>query len=155
MSHHLYHLIIDAYSVIYAWDELRLVHQRNLRKAQDELIRLLIPLHDFSEYRVTVVFDGSSPSKPEVNQLPGDFQIIHSRENQSADAVIEQLVASFSKPDRIFVVTDDYQERSTIESFGAASLATSSLKDMLVAADTEMHDALNKVKSSSKRNLRQ
>ncbi len=155
MSHHLYHLIIDAYSVIYAWEDLRKLHLGNLRKAQDELIRRLIPLHDFSEYRVTIVFDGQSPSKPEINKLPGDLHIIYSRQNQSADAVIEQLVASFAHPEKIFVVTDDNQERSTIESFGASSFSTESLKGMLEYANNEFLETLSKVKSTVKKNLRQ
>ncbi|MDK3156408.1 NYN domain-containing protein [Kamptonema cortianum] len=154
MNHHLYHLIVDAYSVIYAWDDLRKLHQDNLRKAQDELVRRLIPLHDFSEYRVTVVFDGRSALKPDVKGLPGEFQIIHSREHQTADAVIEQLVASFPRPERIFVVTDDYQERSTVESFGATVFGTGSLRDMITSANAESAQTLSKVQTSARKNLR-
>lgn len=152
-THHLYHLIVDAYSVIYAWEELCQLHKSNLRKAQEELIRRLIKIHDFSEYRVTVVFDGRSKGRPETHQLPGRFQIIYSREGQTADTVIEQMVATFSKPEKIYVITDDNLERSTVESLGANTLSTDILRGILNQSNDEYSTTLDRVKSRVKRNL--
>jgi len=72
---------------------------------------------------VTVVFDGKAGT-PEPKR-PGDIVVAYSKAGQTADSVIEALVASQKEKDRseITVITADGGEKTTVESLGAYCLS--------------------------------
>ncbi len=53
------YLIVDGHSVIFAWPELRAMHERRTSLARDTLVRQLRDYQDWSGVRVVVVFDGT------------------------------------------------------------------------------------------------
>ena len=52
------YLVIDGHSVIFAWPDLRKLHDQNRTVARKALIDRLQHLHDTTDWRVTVVLDG-------------------------------------------------------------------------------------------------
>ncbi|MDX2226749.1 MAG: NYN domain-containing protein [Verrucomicrobiae bacterium] len=149
-SHHTHHLIVDGHSVIHAWEDLRKLHVRRQAAAREELLQRLSVLHDQTEYAVTVVFDGRGEGKPELSREPGGMQVAYSVKDQTADAVIERMVAGFRTPDRIVVVTNDNAERMTVESFGAMVLDADALEDLLDHARTDQGGQLEKIKNKAR-----
>ena len=65
---------------------------------------------------------------------PGGIQIFYSASGQSADAIIERLVAKYGKEHEITVVTNDLLEQQTVTTFGAVAVGVESLRQMLEAA---------------------
>ncbi len=128
-------LIVDAHSVIFAWPELITLHQRRMSLARDELIKLLTQFHDTADFRVVVVFDGKGERLAEETE-PGGIQIFYASEAQTADDVIERLVAKYATTYDITVATADRLEQQTVSSFGASCLSPEMLKtELAVAAD--------------------
>ena len=130
-------LIVDGHSVIFAWPELRAKHGCRSGFARDELVRRLTAYQDASGVRVIAVFDGNG-AKPNEATEPGGIQILYSKAGQTADDIVERLVATYAKEHDISVATDDLMERQTALTFGAMTMSTGMLRDMLADADIDL-----------------
>lgn len=130
-------LIVDGHSVIFAWPELRARHGRSTDAARGELVQRLTTYQDASGVRVVVVFDGKG-AKPGDETEPGGIQIFYSKTGQTADDIVERLVARYAKEHEITVASDDLMERQTALTFGAMTMSTSMLRDTLADADRDL-----------------
>jgi len=111
------YLLVDGHSVIFQWPELRALHEQNRNQARAVLSRQLAELHETSDWLVTLVFDGKQGATPS-----RDFKgmvTLYSQEGQTADSIIERLVAQVEDKKRVVVVTADQAERNMVESLGS------------------------------------
>lgn len=99
-------LIVDGHSVIFAWPEIRALHARRTALARNALVKALTEYQDNSDVHVVAVFDGKGPRASETTE-PGGIQIFYSGANQTADNIIERLVAKYSQRHDITVATSD------------------------------------------------
>jgi len=127
------YLIVDGHSVIFAWPELRELHQRRTSLAREALTKKLRDYQDWTGVRTVVVFDGKG-SKISEESEPGEIQIFYSRAGQSADSVVERLVSKYASQFRVTVATDDYLEEQTASAFGADCISTGGLRGLLAEA---------------------
>ncbi len=127
------YLIVDAYSVIYAWPEFRALHHRRLSLAREALIRALTDYHDYTGIHTVVVFDGQG-AKPTEATEPGGIQIFYSGNGLSADSIIERLVAKYAKERPITVATGDLLEAQTVITFGGMCISPETLYERLEEA---------------------
>ncbi|CAN5502572.1 NYN domain-containing protein [soil metagenome] len=123
-------LIVDGHSVIFAWPELRELHQRRTSLARDSLARMLRDYQDWTGVRVVVVFDGRGSDVGAIAD-PGDIQIFYSRAGQTADAIIERLASKYASQCRLLVATNDYLEQETAAVCGAECLSAEGLRGLL------------------------
>lgn len=137
------YLIVDGHSVIFAWPELRALHGRRTSVARDELVRRLTQYQDASDVRVVAVFDGKGVEQNEASE-PGGIQVFYSKVGQTADSIIERLCARYATEHDLTVATDDLMERQTALSFGASTLSTSMLRDLLGDASSELERRLRR-----------
>lgn len=72
------YLLVDGHSIIFAWPELRLLHDRRRGLARETLIKQLRDYQDWSGTKVVVVFDGRGLSISHEAE-PGEIQIFYSR----------------------------------------------------------------------------
>ena len=149
MSAH--YLVIDGHSVIFAWPDLRKLHDRNRAAARKALIVRLQHLHDTTDWRVTVVLDGklgtaisSGPRKPT------DMVVSYATADQTADSIIERLVGASGVANEIMVVTADEAEKLTVESLGAATASPSWLRKELDLEGISFADELERVHRSAR-----
>jgi hypothetical protein len=138
-------LLVDGHSMIFQWPELRALHERKTVTAREQLITLLTRFHDSSDYHVAVVFDGKGPKANETEN-PGGIQIFYSAAGQTADSVIERLVAKYAKTFDLTVATDDYLERTTVESFGGSWMSSEELARELVQTEADLSDRLKRLR---------
>jgi predicted RNA-binding protein with PIN domain len=131
------YLIVDGHSVIFAWPELRAMHGRRTVAARETLSRLLTTYQDASGVRVVAVFDGKGEKASEASE-PGGIQIFYSSAGQTADEIVERLVAKYAKQHDLMVATDDGLERQTAISFGADVVSTENLRHLLADAETDL-----------------
>ena len=131
------YLIVDGHSVIFAWPELRAMHARRGVAARETLARLLTVYQDASGVRVVAVFDGKGEKANEDSE-PGGIQIFYSSAGQTADEIVERLVAKYAKKHDLLVATDDSLERQTAVSFGADVVSTENLRHLLADAETDL-----------------
>jgi len=130
-------LIVDGHSVIFAWPELRAMHSRRGPAARETLVRMLTAYQDASGVRVVAVFDGRGEKVSEASE-PGGIQIFYSGAGQTADDIVERLVAKYAKEHDLLVATDDSLERQTAISFGANVMSTEHLRQSLAEAEGDL-----------------
>ncbi|MGA8655354.1 MAG: NYN domain-containing protein [Chthoniobacterales bacterium] len=123
-------LIVDGHSIIFAWPELRALHQRKTASARELLAKILTEYQDFSGIKVVLVFDGKGASVSETNE-PGGIQILYSNTGRTADAIVERLVAKYAKIHSITVATADLLEQQTAISFGAHCIGAEGLRQLI------------------------
>lgn len=114
-------LIVDGYNVIGAWPVLSEMKTKELGRARDELLSILSEYQAYSGIKIVVVFDA--------HQVPGigkklkeyRVDIYYTKENETADELIERLVKRWSsRKRRITVATSDYTEQRV--TFGSGAL---------------------------------
>ena len=129
------YLIVDGHSVIFAWPELRELHQRRTSLARDALVRKLRDYQDWTGVRTIVVFDGRGTAV-DSSAEPGEIQIFYSREGQTADSVVERLASKYGSQYRLLVATSDYLEQETASACGAECISAEALRGLLDEART-------------------
>ncbi|HSH40111.1 MAG TPA: NYN domain-containing protein [Chthoniobacterales bacterium] len=127
------YLIVDGHSVIFAWPELRELHQRRTSLARDALVRKLRDYQDWTDVRVVVVFDGRGTAV-DASAEPGEIQIFYSRAGQTADSVVERLASKYGSHYRLLVATSDYLEQETASACGAECISAEALRGLLEEA---------------------
>jgi predicted RNA-binding protein with PIN domain len=124
------YLIVDGHSIIFAWPELRALHERRTSLARDALVRKLRDYQDWTGVRVVVVFDGKGAAV-DASADPGEIQIFYSRVGQTADAIVERLASKYAGQFSLLVATSDYLEQETVAACGAEYISAEGLRGLL------------------------
>ncbi len=127
------YLIVDGHSVIFAWPELRAMHDRRTALARDVLVRKLRDYQDWTGVRVVVVFDGKGVMV-DASSDPGEIQIFYSRSGQTADAIVERLASKYGSQFSLLIATSDYLEQETVSACGADYISAEGLRGLLETA---------------------
>jgi len=126
-------LIVDAHSVIFARPRLLALHQRRMILAREALIQEITQYQDFSGVHVVAVFDGQGQATAQAGE-PGGIHVIYSGTGETADDVIERLVARYGQTHELTVATRDRLEAQTASTFGAACISPDLLWSLLEEA---------------------
>ncbi|MBA2622019.1 MAG: NYN domain-containing protein [Chthoniobacterales bacterium] len=130
-----HYLIVDGHSVIFAWPELRDLHQRRTSLARDALVRKLRDFQDWTGVHTIVVFDGKGVAIGASSE-PGEIQIFYSRAGQTADSIVERLASKYASQWRLLVATSDYLEQETVMACGAECISAEGLRGLLDEAQS-------------------
>jgi predicted RNA-binding protein with PIN domain len=145
------YLVIDGHSVIFAWADLRRVHDQNRAAARKALADRLQHLHDTTHWRVTLVMDGKlGTAIPMGKRKATDMVIAYATADQTADSIIERLVAASGVAGDITVVTADEAERLTVESLGAATASPDWLRQEILMEHASFADELERIHRSAR-----
>ncbi len=133
------YLLIDAYNVIYATNELREVLRGNLDAARDRLTEMVASIHDAEGVRTALILDSRNNSL-EVDHPFGKktFEWIYAPAGLSADGVIERIVARVSNPAWVTVVSQDNMVRESIRANGAIAMDAEGLFGWARACDARL-----------------
>lgn len=124
------YLLVDGHSIIFAWPELRSLHERRTSLAREALTRQLRDFQDWTGIRVVVVFDGRGTAVSH-EAVPGEIQVFYSRAGQTADSIIERLASKYAERYRLIVATGDYLEQETASASGAETVSPEGLRELL------------------------
>jgi predicted RNA-binding protein with PIN domain len=130
--------MVDGANVMHAWPELRRLLPRQRNVAREQLVERLQALHDSGLAQVQVVFDGRGPETV-VESRPGNppLIVVHTATGQTADDVIEQLVAQAKDPGNCTVATADRLVRQTIEAAGGSAISPEELAAWIARAGSQ------------------
>jgi predicted RNA-binding protein with PIN domain len=145
------YLVVDGHSVIFAWPDLRALHERNRAAARKALADRLQRLHDSTPWRVTLVLDGKLGSA--VSTRPArrtDMVISYATADQTADSIIERLVAASGVAREILVITADEGEKLTVEALGAVTASPSWLRETLEREGASFNAELERIHRSAR-----
>jgi predicted RNA-binding protein with PIN domain len=145
------YLVVDGHSVIFSWPDLRALHDRNRAAARKALAENLRRLHDTTFWRVTLVLDGKLgavvPTGPTRNHA---MVVCYGTEDQTADSIIERLVAASGVAGDILVVTADEVEKRTVESLGATAVSPEWLRQEMERSEFTFSAELDRVHRSAR-----
>ena len=137
-------LLVDAHNVIFARPELAALHRQNRAAAREKLLQILERLQDAGTARVVAVFDGAAGTKPEADMSgAAGVQVFYS---QSADAVIERLVAKNASSHRLTVATDDNLVRTAAIAAGASTIGVEQLFAEIAQAEKDVGQTLDRLR---------
>lgn len=122
--------------MIFAWDELRQLHQRRMALAREALCQRLQAYQDVSGEWVVLVFDGQQGEIPEKRD-PGAIQVLYSKRGGSADQVLERLACKYAKDHDLTVASRDRAVLDMVSSFGANAISATGLEDLLDRAERQ------------------
>lgn len=123
-------LLVDGYNIIGAWPELKKLKQVDLESARDLLIAKMAEYQAYTDTKVIVVFDAHLV--PGIQQVYSqhDVTVVFTKENETADEKIEQLVFELKDSlTQLYVATSDYAEQKAI--FGQGALRKSA-RELLI-----------------------
>jgi predicted RNA-binding protein with PIN domain len=123
-------LIVDGHSIIFAWPDLRALHDRKTVLARDQLTKVLTEYQDFTGINVVLVFDGKGPVIGQ-ETVPGGIQVFYSNTGHTADDLIERLVAKYGGVYSITVATSDLMEQQTAIAFGGNCVSAEGLRSLV------------------------
>jgi predicted RNA-binding protein with PIN domain len=145
------YLVVDGHSVIFSWPELRTLHGRNRAAARRLLADQLQHLHDTTPWRVTLVLDGKlGAAAPTGAARRTDMVISYATADQTADSIIERLVAASGVAREILVITADEAEKLTVEALGAATASPFWLRETLDREGASFKTDLERVHHSAR-----
>ena len=124
------YLLVDGYNVIFAWEELKELAERNLDGARGALLDLLCNYQALKGCSVIAVFDAYRLAGHATEVL--DYHNIHvvfTREAETADQYIEKFAHENSHKYDVTVATSDGLEQIIIVGEGCRLLSSRELKE--------------------------
>ena len=122
------YLLVDGYNIIFAVQELKELSKVNIDSAKDALKDMLADYQGYKNCRLMVVFDGyKRKGNIGSNEKYFDLEVVHTKQDETADAYIERTVHQLVDKYKITVVTNDGLEQLTILSQGAFRMSTDML----------------------------
>ena len=144
------HLLIDGYNILHTWPALKDFLPGNIDIARDRLGDAVRIIHDYDGIRTTLIFDGRSREIEVVRPSnESTFSFLYTPSGETADKIIEQLVAKANKPQGIFVATRDNMIRETVRALGAQTLSPEALVDWVHACERRQTEKLKRMNKSS------
>ncbi len=144
--------IVDGYNVIFAWEDLRALAERELGDAREKLIRLLGNFAAFTGAELVLVFDGYRVPMNRGERLEEHgIRVVYTEENETGDMYIERLVHDIGKNEQVRVVTSDNLIRLSAARSGVLRLSAGDFEETVARADRELGRLLEKQSASPTR----
>ncbi len=110
------------------------------------LIEAVQVIHDSEEIRVSLVLDGRGESiTVERPSKVLTFSLLYTPDGMTADDLIEQMVGQSETPENFLVVTQDNQERLTVESSGGVTMSPKELDRWIKRCRIKQSERVNKI----------
>ena len=130
-------LIVDGYNIIFALPELKELSKINIDSAKDALKDMMANYQGYKGCRVMVVFDGyRKKGNPGSVEKYFDVEVVHTKQDETADAYIERTVHELVGKHKITVATNDNLEQMTILSQGALRMSAGMLQQEMERVKT-------------------
>ena len=143
------YLLIDGYNIVFAWEDLRELAQKDIMAARDKLIDMIVDFAGFRNEHVILVFDAYKVrgGRGEVIHT-GGIDVIYTKEAETADLYIEKAAHELSKKYKLTVATSDAVEQVIIYGAGAYRMSAQNLLEELVKTKSMMREHYEKREGS-------
>ena len=141
-------IIIDGYNLIFAWEELNRLAERDIGLARDALTRLMCSYTAFKRSRSIIVFDAyrRKDNAGTVEEI-GQVSVVYTKEGQTADAYIEKTTRERSADSFVRVVSSDMQEQLMILGSGGFRVSAREFRRECECTVSEINEAIESYSS--------
>lgn len=146
-------IIVDGYNMIFAWDELKSLAQKNLDSARDSLLEILANYQGFTGCKMVVVFDAyKRKGNVRKNEKRGEIDVVYTAEDETADSYIERLTRQIGKDYYVQVATSDNLEQQVVMGHGAHRISARGFHEEVKRIDGVINDVVAKYNRQSAQN---
>ena len=124
------YLLVDGYNIIFSWEELRELSEKDIGAARGKLADILSNYQGYRKCTLILVYDAYK-----VEGNPGEVMkyhniyIVYTKEAETADQYIEKTVRRIAKEAAVTVATSDGLEQVIILGQGANRMSAPGLKE--------------------------
>lgn len=124
------YLLVDGYNIIFSWEELRELSEKDIGAARGKLADILSNYQGYRKCTLILVYDAYK-----VEGNPGEVMkyhniyIVYTKEAETADQYIEKTVRRIAKDAAVTVATSDGLEQMIILGQGANRMSAPGLKE--------------------------
>ena len=124
------YLLVDGYNIIFSWEELRELSEKDIGAARGKLADILSNYQGYRKCTLILVYDAYK-----VEGNPGEVMkyhniyIVYTKEAETADQYIEKTVSRIAKDAAVTVATSDGLEQVIILGQGANRMSAPGLKE--------------------------
>ena len=139
------YLLVDGYNIIFAWDELREMAERNIDSARQMLCDIVSSYAGYKGIQTAVVYDAYrlQNHKTEIADYY-NIKVVYTATAQTADHYIERFTHENASRYDITVATSDGIEQIIIRSQGCRLLSASAFRHEIDVAVGEIRERLGK-----------
>ena len=133
------YLLVDGYNIIFSWEELKELSERDIGAARGKLADILSNYQGFRKCTLILVYDAYK-----VEGNPGEVMkyhniyIVYTKEAETADQYIEKTARRIAKNADVTVATSDGLEQVIIMGQGAHRMSAPGLKEEVELALKEL-----------------
>ncbi len=146
------YLLVDGYNIIFSWEDLKALSEKNLDAARDRLLDLMCDYQGYRKCTLIVVFDAYKVKGGQEHVMQyHNIYAVYTREAETADQYIEKTVHEIGYKHKVTVATSDALEQMIILGSGASRLSASGLLEEVKRSSREMKEEyMNKNPDSGK-----
>ena len=146
------YVIVDGYNVIFAWDEMRELAQKNIDSAREAFLDILENYQAYKKVGMVVVFDGYKVAGNIGTKLKyGNLEVVYTKEAETADRFIEKTAYEMGRKFEIKVVTSDRPVQMAALGDGAMRMSAREFYADVINTSEEIRCKLETQKSSKNR----
>ena len=144
-------LIIDGYNVIYSWESLKELADFSLEKARDTLMDILSNYVAFTKTELILVFDAYLVKDGRGTDMIKDgYRVVFTKEDQTADTFIEQLMHELGPNYNIKVVTGDRLVQFSAVHSGILRMTSREFEEDVIKTGNEITAFIKKLTADKK-----
>lgn len=148
------YLLVDGYNILFAWEELAELAQKNMDSARGKLLDILCDYQGIRRCHLMVVFDAYRVQGHKTEILAyHNIQVVYTKEAETADAYIEKFAHEHGKNYRVTVATSDGLEQIIIRGAGCALLSAREFAEEIARAHAQMMDAYQETREKDRQYL--
>ncbi|MBR4635191.1 MAG: NYN domain-containing protein [Clostridia bacterium] len=144
------YLIVDGYNIIFAWDGLRELAKSDIAAARKRLMDILANYCGYKKNEVVLVFDGYrvKGNAGERFNYHG-VRVAYTRENETADMLIERFIAEVGKNYAVRVASSDGMIQLASVRTGALRVTAKELEAEVEGVNEKLAEIMNALKKSA------
>ncbi|MDO4615935.1 MAG: TetM/TetW/TetO/TetS family tetracycline resistance ribosomal protection protein [Lachnospiraceae bacterium] len=134
-------LLVDGYNIIFSWEDLRQLSEKNIDAARDRLLDLMCDYQGYKTCTLIVVFDAYKVKGGTEHVMKyHNIYAVYTKEAETADQYIEKTVHEIGHKHKVTVATSDALEQMIILGGGATRLSAQGLLEEVNRISRDMKE---------------
>ena len=131
-------LFIDGYNIINSWNDLKELD--SLEEARRRLVHKISEYQAYINHLVVLVFDSYKTKRDRQININAGLAIVYTKERETADHFIEEMVEIYGRKKNIKVATSDRVEQDIILARGATRMSAKEFEIQVNSARDNIKD---------------